>query len=90
LSKIFSIVTNSIFQVISIRSIAGFVSDNNYYLWPSLLPIMLMFIAIIGGCGGSNAGGLKMIRAILFNEKAILEAKRVIHQQGVLTVKLCD
>ncbi|MDN9007533.1 potassium transporter TrkG [Francisella tularensis] len=90
LSNIFSIVTNSIFQVISISSSAGFVSDNNYYLWPSFLPIMLMFIAIIGGCGGSTAGGLKMIRAILFKEKAILEARRVIHPQGVFTVKLGD
>ncbi|MDE4942911.1 potassium transporter TrkG, partial [Francisella tularensis] len=69
---------------------AGYVSDNNYYLWPSFLPIRLMFIAIIGGCGGSTAGGLQMIRAILFKEKAILEAKSVIHPQGVFTVKLGD
>lgn len=52
---------------------------------------MLMFIAIIGSCGGSTAGGLKMIRTILFKEKSILEAKRVIHPQdpqGVFTIKL--
>lgn len=90
LSDIFSIISHSIFQIISISSSAGFVSDNNYYLWPTFLPIMLMFIAIIGGCGGSTAGGLKMIRAILFKEKAMLEAKRVIHPQGVFTVKLGD
>ncbi|MDE5028334.1 potassium transporter, partial [Francisella tularensis subsp. holarctica] len=40
LSNIFSIVNNSIFQVISISSSSGFVSDNNYYLWPSFLPII--------------------------------------------------
>ena len=45
-------------------------------------------MAIIGGCGGSTAGGVKMIRAILFKEKATLEAKRVIHPQGKFTVKL--
>ncbi|MDE4969984.1 potassium transporter TrkG, partial [Francisella tularensis] len=59
-------------------------------LWPSFLSIMLMFFDIIGGCGGSTAVGLKMIRAILFKEIAILEAKRVIHPQGVNTVKLGD
>lgn len=90
LDNVFSIISNSVFQVISISSSAGFVSDSNYYLWPSFLPIMLMFIAIIGGCGGSTSGGLKMIRAILFKEKAVLEAKRVIHPQGVFTVKLGD
>ncbi|MED7819933.1 MULTISPECIES: potassium transporter TrkG [unclassified Francisella] len=86
----FHIIFNSIFQVISISSSAGFVSDTNYYLWPTFLPVLLMFIAIIGGCGGSTAGGLKMIRAILFKEKAMLEAKRVIHPQGMFTVKLGD
>lgn len=49
-----------------------------------------MFIAIIGGCGGSTASGLKMIRAILFKEKPYFEAKRVIHPQGVFTIKLGD
>ncbi len=81
---------NSVFQVIAISSSSGFVSDSNFYLWPTFLPILLMFIAIIGGCGGSTAGGLKMIRAMLFKEKAVLEAKRVIHPQGVFTVKLGD
>ena len=90
LSQISSIITNSIFQVISLSSSAGFVSDSNFYLWPSFLPILLMFLAIIGGCGGSTAGGLKVIRAILFKEKALLEAKRVIHPQGVFSVKLGD
>ncbi|WP_150466803.1 potassium transporter TrkG [Francisella sp. SYW-9] len=90
LSNTFHIILNSIFQVISISSSAGFVSDTNYYLWPTFLPVLLMFIAIIGGCGGSTAGGLKMIRAILFKEKAMLEAKRVIHPQGMFTVKLDD
>jgi len=90
LSDVFSIISHSIFQIISISSSAGFVSDTNYFLWPTFLPIMLMFIAIIGGCGGSTAGGLKMIRAILFKEKAMLEAKRVIHPQGIFTVKLGD
>ena len=47
-------------------------------------------MAIIAGCGGSTAGGLKIIRAILFKEKAVLEAKRVIHPQGVFIVKLRD
>lgn len=83
-------ITDSIFQVVALSSSAGFVSDSSFYLWPSFLPIMLMFLAIIGGCGGSTAGGLKMIRAILFKEKAVLEAKRVIHPQGVFTAKLGD
>ncbi|APC97869.1 potassium transporter TrkG [Francisella frigiditurris] len=90
LSQIPKIIWNSAFQVIAISSSSGFVSDTNYYLWPSFLPVMLMFLAIIGGCGGSTAGGLKMIRAILFKEKAVLEAKRVIHPQGVFSVKLGD
>lgn len=87
-SEIPEIIKNSVFQVIALSTSSGFISDSNFYLWPSFLPIMLMFIAIIGGCGGSTAGGLKMTRAILFKEKAMLEAKRVIHPQGVFTVKI--
>ena len=81
-------ILNAVFQVVSISSSAGFISDSNYYLWPSFLPVLLMFVAIIGGCGSSTAGGLKMIRAMIFKEKVLLEAKRVIHPQGVFVIRL--
>ena len=43
LSEISKIIMNSIFQVISLSSSAGFISDKNFYLWPSFLPILLIF-----------------------------------------------
>ena len=84
------IVLDSIFQTVSLSSSAGFISNSNYYLWPSFLPILLILVLTIGGCAGSTSGGLKIIRAILFTKKATLEAKKVINPQGFFTIKIGD
>lgn len=78
---------DGVFQVVSFASNTGFVSSEHFYLWPLYLPILLMFIALIGGCAGSTASGLKVVRAVLLRKQAFREARRLVHPQGLFVVK---
>lgn len=78
---------NSVFTVVSLASTTG-LTTTNFSLWPLFLPFMLLFIAIIGGCGGSTSGGLKVIRALLLRQQGRCELNRLIHPKAVWVIKL--
>ena len=75
------------FQVISIATTTGFVSES-FNDWPTFLPFLLFYMAIIGGCAGSTAGGLKVIRVVLIIKQGLREIQRLIHPNAVLPIKL--
>ncbi|HSM69357.1 MAG TPA: TrkH family potassium uptake protein [Xanthomonadales bacterium] len=75
------------FQVISAMTTTGF-TTTDFYLWTGSLPIMMMCIAFIGGCAGSTAGGMKVIRVILLYRQAAREIRRLIHPNAVIAVKI--
>lgn len=66
------------FQVVSFMTTTGFVTDLSY-LGLGLLPWFLLFLGNIGGCGGSTAGGIKNLRALLLYRLSRREIKRLIH-----------
>ena len=80
-------VSDGIFQAVSIATTTGFTTAN-YSVWPSVAPILLMFAAFAGGCAGSTAGGLKMVRVLLIYLQGLREVRRLIHPSGVFPVKL--
>lgn len=49
------------FQVIALHTGTGFCTAD-YDLWPFLARAVLIGLMFIGGCGGSTAGGIKVIR----------------------------
>jgi trk system potassium uptake protein TrkH len=77
---------NTFFTVISLASTTG-LTVTNYSIWPTFLPYLLMFVALIGGCSGSTAGGIKVIRALLLREQARRELTRMIHPRAVQVIK---
>lgn len=76
-----------IFHTVSIATTTGFTTEN-FSLWPSVTPFLLLFAAFAGGCGGSTAGGVKMMRVLLIYKQGLREVKRLIHPAGVFPVKL--
>ena len=82
------ILLHAFFQVISFFSTTGYVSDPNFSAWPSILPLLLVFSAMIGGCSGSTSGGIKVIRVLIVLKQIGREIKQLIHPQGVFTLKL--
>ncbi len=74
------------FHVVSVMSTTGFTIDP-FYTWPSFVPLLLIFVAFIGGCAGSTAGGMKVIRIILLHRQALREIRHLIHPTAVFPVK---
>ncbi|MGD8558028.1 MAG: TrkH family potassium uptake protein [Gammaproteobacteria bacterium] len=82
-----SAVHHGIFQAVSIGTTSGFTTAE-YYAWPGFLPVLLLFTSFIGGCAGSTAGGLKVIRFLLLFRQGLREIKRLIHPSALMPVKI--
>ncbi|WP_367607487.1 TrkH family potassium uptake protein [Legionella sp. W05-934-2] len=76
----------SLFNVISLATTTGFLSSS-IDTWPSLVPYLITFLAIIGGCAGSTSGGIKVMRALLLGKQSMREMKRLIHPNAVINIK---
>jgi trk system potassium uptake protein TrkH len=75
------------FQVISAMTTTGFTTAP-FYTWGGFVPVLLILIAFIGGCAGSTAGGMKVIRVILLYRQSIREIQRLIHPHAILPIKV--
>ena len=80
-------VSNSLFEVVSIITSTGF-GTADFAHWPSFLPLLLIFISFIGGCGGSTAGGIKVLRILLMIKQAALEIHSLIHPRAVRPLRI--
>ncbi len=78
-----------LFQTISIGTTTGF-TTTNYQLWPSFLPLLLVFLSFAGGCAGSTAGGLKVVRVLLLFKQGVREIRRLIHPNAIITIRMGD
>ncbi len=76
-----------IFQTVSIATTTGF-TTTTFGDWPSAVPALLLLSAFAGGCAGSTAGGIKIVRVLLIYLQGWREIKRLIHPNGVFQVKL--
>ncbi len=76
-----------VFQVVSISTTTGF-SSADVTAWPTFLPFLLFYMAIIGGCAGSPAGGIKVIRIVLIVKQGFREIERLVHPNAVIPIKL--
>ena len=75
------------FTVVSVITSTGLGTDD-FSLWPSLLPVLLIFSSFMGGCAGSTAGGMKIIRFVLMWKQAGLEILRLIHPRMERPLKI--
>jgi len=75
------------FQTISIATTAGFTTQD-YFHWPSFIPVLLIMASFVGACAGSTGGGMKTIRFLLVIKQGVREVVRVIHPNAVVTVRL--
>jgi len=80
-------VINGIFQTVSFATTTGF-SVTEIVTWPDFLPMLLIILSFIGGCAGSTAGGMKVVRWLLVLKQGSREIKRLIHPHAQYSVKL--
>lgn len=81
--------TKGLFQVVSIGTTTGFTTDD-FAVWPGALPALLLLSSFIGGCAGSTAGGMKVMRWLLMYKQGIREVKRLVHPNAEIPVRLGD
>jgi trk system potassium uptake protein TrkH len=68
----------ALFTVVSVITSTGYgVAD--FSVWPLMLPVLLIFISFVGGCAGSTAGGMKVMRFVIMTRQAQIEVQRLIH-----------
>ena len=77
------------FQAASLLTGTGFTTAD-YDAWPTLARAVLLVIMLIGGCAGSTAGGIKVIRVATLFRQALNEFKFLIHPQGIFTLRIGD
>ncbi|MGI9310948.1 MAG: TrkH family potassium uptake protein [bacterium] len=74
-------------QVISIVTTTGFTTAE-FSQWPGFLPIMLLLASTAGGCAGSTAGGMKIIRMILLCKQGLREISKLVHPSALIPIKV--
>ena len=76
-----------LFQVVSIATTTGFATAD-FSQWPAILSFLLFTAAFMGGCAGSTAGGMKVVRVLILLKQGLREIKRLIHPNAIIHVKL--
>ncbi len=72
----------SSFQTAAIISTTGFVSTN-FDSWPALSKGILLFLTVIGACGGSTGGGIKVSRMIILTKSSVKDIKKSLRPHSV-------
>ena len=67
---------DSLFQVVSILTTTGFATAD-FDLWPNLSRNLLVGMMFVGGCAGSTAGGMKIMRVVIGLKSAFREVKLI-------------
>lgn len=80
---------HSIFQVIAFITTTGFVTAdftniNNAYI----LKVIFFLLLFVGGCAGSTAGGVKIVRHLIILRNSLKEFQRLLHPNAVIPVRL--
>lgn len=78
---------DGLFTVISLMTTTGFVTAD-FDQWPPVTKLILLNLMLLGGCAGSTAGGLKVIRLIILLKDAVGSLLRAVHPKIVRTVKV--
>lgn len=79
----------SAFQTVALHTGTGFVTGD-YDLWPFLSRALLVGLMFIGGCAGSTAGGIKVIRFWIALKVIAASLEKSFRPQVVRTLRVGD
>ncbi|MDR0455282.1 MAG: TrkH family potassium uptake protein [Treponema sp.] len=60
----------------------------DYETWPALARMVLFGLMFIGGCSGSTAGGIKVIRHVILWKQIGNELRKVVYPRGIFSIQL--
>ncbi len=73
----------SLFQVVSLVTTTGYVTDD-YTQYSFGLTFIFFMMLFLGGSAGSTAGGIKFVRHLTFIKNSWLEFKRLVHPRAIV------
>ena len=76
-----------LFQAASIMTTTGYATAD-YETWAPAAQTILFLLMLVGGCAGSTAGSVKVLRHVLVAQEARISLKRLIHPAGVFVYKM--
>ena len=85
-SAFFDKIRISSFNVISILSGTGYVTDD-FGLWGKFSLIFFLFLMFVGGCAGSTACGIKIFRLQMLFLFLINQVKKLIYPNSIIITK---
>ncbi len=74
------------FEVVSFITSTGY-GTVDYSEWPTFLPLFLILISFAGGCAGSTAGGMKIVRVMFIWKGIAREMTRISHPTAMVQLK---
>lgn len=80
-------VRDAFFSVNTAMSTTGFCTAN-FDIWPTFSKVILLLVMCIGGCAGSTAGGIKVLRFELLFKQMLCDLRRTVRPSTVLNVRL--
>ena len=87
LAEVEYVVRAAVFQLVSICTTTGFVTEN-YNLWPALTLVIILMFTLMGASAGSTGGGLKVMRLVMLFRLAYMEIFRLLHPHSVRHLKV--
>lgn len=75
------------FQTIAFLTTGG-AAITRYGEWPALSQTILFLLMFTGGCSGSTAGGIKVIRHVVLYKQAGNEIHKFLYPRGVFSIQL--
>ncbi|MDF7809186.1 TrkH family potassium uptake protein [Pontiellaceae bacterium B12219] len=78
---------DSAFTATSIMTTTGF-GTADFNEWPNASRLLLVMMMFIGGCAGSTAGGMKVVRVFIMFKKMLRELKQFMRPSAVIQMKL--
>jgi trk system potassium uptake protein len=76
---------HGLFQTVSIITTTGFTTAD-YALWPPIAHAVLLMLMAVGGCAGSTAGGIKVMRLLILLKATKWELRKLVHPRAVTTL----
>ncbi len=73
----------AVFQVVSLVTTTGFVSDD-YTQYGQGIAFICFMLLFLGGSAGSTSGGIKFVRHVTFLKNSWLEFKRIVHPRAIV------
>ncbi len=75
------------FQAVSVVTSTGYCTAD-FDGWPNFCRFLLVLLMFIGGCAGSTAGGMKVVRIMLLFKSSVRELIHQLRPRAIMHVKL--